>query len=78
MGSPDIERVFSSSPMAVELWPIEFPSSVDAPKFVDFGREVRGVNPGKLSGDDFQSIVDALNKVCMSPWIHFIGQVDIL
>lgn len=48
--------------MAIELTPLPLPPSADPTKFVDFGREVKGVQPGKLSPEEFAQIQDALYK----------------
>ncbi|KAF9069345.1 hypothetical protein BDP27DRAFT_1392392 [Rhodocollybia butyracea] len=50
--------------MAIELIPLPLPPSADASKFVDFGREVRGVDPGSLKPDSelFERVKDALYK----------------
>jgi hypothetical protein len=50
-------------PMAIELVPIPLPPSADTSKFVDFGREVKGVNPGVLTPGEFKEVQDALYKV---------------
>ncbi|EAU92439.1 alpha-ketoglutarate dependent xanthine dioxygenase [Coprinopsis cinerea okayama7 len=48
--------------MAIELVPLPLPASADASKFADFGREVKGVDPGNLTDDDFKKIHDGLYK----------------
>jgi hypothetical protein len=48
--------------MAIELVPLSLPASADASKFASFGREVRGVNPGTLSSEEFSEVEDALYK----------------
>ncbi|KIK71524.1 hypothetical protein GYMLUDRAFT_339290 [Collybiopsis luxurians FD-317 M1] len=48
--------------MAIELLPLPLPASADASKFKDFGREVRGVNPGSLTSEQFEQVKDALYK----------------
>ena len=48
----------------IELLPLPLPASADASRFVDFGREVRGVNPGSFTADEFECIQEALYKVC--------------
>ncbi|KAF9225265.1 Clavaminate synthase-like protein [Gyrodon lividus] len=48
--------------MAIELTPLPLPTSADPSKFVDFGREVKGVNPGTLTPAQFVEIHDALYK----------------
>jgi hypothetical protein len=50
--------------MTIELIPLVLPASADAYKFADFGREVKGVNPGILTTEKFQEIQEALYKVC--------------
>ena len=52
-----------SSTMAIEVLPLPLPPSVDASKFADFGREVKGVNPGSLTDDQFKEIAELLYKV---------------
>lgn len=51
--------------MAIEVLPLPIPPTVDAQKLKDFGREVKGVNPGELDWDskEFQEIHDLLYKV---------------
>ena len=56
-------RVTDISPMAIELIPLPLPASVDASRFTDFGREVKGVNPGALTPEEFKEVQDALYKV---------------
>ncbi|KAI9069896.1 Clavaminate synthase-like protein [Trametes sanguinea] len=48
--------------MAIEVSSIPLPPSADATKFKDFGREVKGVNPGALSEEQFKEIHDLLYK----------------
>ncbi|KAN0100153.1 hypothetical protein V8E55_000137 [Tylopilus felleus] len=48
--------------MAIELIPLPFPASADPSYFVEFGREVKGVDPGQLSQAQFSEIHDALYK----------------
>jgi alpha-ketoglutarate-dependent taurine dioxygenase len=48
--------------MAIELTPLPLPDSADPANFVDFGREVKGVNPGELTPEQFQEIREALYK----------------
>lgn len=50
--------------MAIELTPLPLPASADASKFADFGRQVKGINPGTLTPEQFQEIREALYKVC--------------
>ena len=49
--------------MAIEIAPLPLPASADASKFVDFGREVKGVNPGTLTSEQFNEIEELLYKV---------------
>ena len=49
--------------MAIELVALPLPASADPTKFADFGREVKGVNPGTLSPEEFEQVKDALYKV---------------
>ena len=51
--------------MTIELTPLVLPASADASKFADFGREVKGVDPGTLTSEQFQEIQEALYKVCV-------------
>ena len=50
--------------MAIELTPLPLPASADESKFADFGREVKGVDPGALTPEQFREIQEALYKVC--------------
>lgn len=50
--------------MTVELAPLALPASADASKFADFGREVKGIDPGNLTPEQFQEIQEALYTVC--------------
>jgi hypothetical protein len=49
--------------MAIELVSLPLPASADASKFADFGKEVKGVDPGNLTPEQFAVIQDALYKV---------------
>ena len=49
--------------MAIDVLPLPLPPSADPSKFVDFGREVKGVNPGALTDTQFKEIHDLLYKV---------------
>lgn len=49
--------------MAIEVVPLPIPHSADHSKFVDFGREVKGVDPGNFSSEQFQEIRELLFKV---------------
>lgn len=49
--------------MAIETAPLPLPPSADASKFTEFGREVKGVNPGTLSPEQFAEIENLLYKV---------------
>ncbi|KAG8853921.1 hypothetical protein FRB96_007930 [Tulasnella sp. 330] len=48
--------------MAIEVAPLPLPPSADPTKFVNFGREVKGVNPGSLTPEQFQEIRELLFK----------------
>ncbi|OBZ68518.1 hypothetical protein A0H81_11529 [Grifola frondosa] len=48
--------------MAIEITPLPLPPSADASKFTDFGREVKGVNPGSLTPEQFKEIEQLLYK----------------
>ncbi|KAG9014010.1 hypothetical protein FRB94_000207 [Tulasnella sp. JGI-2019a] len=48
--------------MPIEVASLPLPPSADPTKFVGFGREVKGVNPGELSPEQFQEIRDLLYK----------------
>ncbi|KAI9573048.1 hypothetical protein HD554DRAFT_2013704 [Boletus coccyginus] len=48
--------------MTIELTPLPLPASADPSYFVDFGREVKGINPGDLTQAQFAEIHDALYK----------------
>jgi len=49
--------------MTIELAPLPLPPSAIASKFVNFGREVKGVDPGNLTEDQFRSIEQLLYTV---------------
>lgn len=49
--------------MAIETVPLTLPPSADASKFADFGREVKGVNPGSFTPDEFKELEQLLYKV---------------
>jgi hypothetical protein len=51
--------------MTTELFPLPLPISADASKLVDFGREVKGVDPGSLNQKEFEEIRKTLYKVCL-------------
>jgi len=48
--------------MAIELAPLPLPPSADASKFMDFGKEVKGVDPGNLSQEQLEEIKLLLYK----------------
>ncbi|KAJ3572185.1 hypothetical protein NP233_g3260 [Leucocoprinus birnbaumii] len=48
--------------MAIELAPLPLPPSADASKFANFGREVRGLHPGKLTPEQLKEVQEALYK----------------
>ena len=49
--------------MAIEVEPLPLPSSADPSKFADFGREVKGVDPGQLTDEQFKEVQELLYKV---------------
>ena len=49
--------------MSVQVLPLALPPSADPSKFAEFGREVKGVHPGKLTPEQFKEISDLLYKV---------------
>lgn len=51
--------------MAIEVAPLPLPPSADASKLAEFGREVKGVDPGQLTPEQFQEIEELLYKVCI-------------
>ncbi|KAH9932424.1 Clavaminate synthase-like protein [Amylocystis lapponica] len=48
--------------MAVEIAHLPLPPSADASMFAEFGKEVKGVNPGTLTPDQFKEIEQLLYK----------------
>ncbi|KAJ8521948.1 hypothetical protein ONZ45_g1422 [Pleurotus djamor] len=48
--------------MAIELAPLPLPASADPSKFIDFGREVKGLHPGQLSPEELDQVKEALYK----------------
>ncbi|KAI6015667.1 Clavaminate synthase-like protein [Pisolithus marmoratus] len=48
--------------MTIVLAPLPLPASADPSKFADFGREVKGVEPGNLSPEQFSGVYEALHK----------------
>ncbi|XP_006453935.1 hypothetical protein AGABI2DRAFT_196515 [Agaricus bisporus var. bisporus H97] len=48
--------------MAIELAPLPLPASADASKFANFGREVIGLHPGKLTPEQLKEVQEALYK----------------
>ena len=53
--------------MAIETFPLPLPPTADPSKFKDFGREVRGVHPGRLTDEEFKDIEQLLYRVCVIP-----------
>lgn len=49
--------------MAIEVVPLPLPPSADASKFKDFGREVKGLDVGNLTPEQFKEIEELLYKV---------------
>jgi xanthine dioxygenase len=56
--------------MAIELAPLPLPPSADASKFKDFGREVKGIDPGNLSTEQLEEIKQLLYKACRFRFIR--------
>lgn len=52
--------------MAIEILPLPLPPSADPSKFKDFGREVKGIHPGRLTDEEFKEVEQLLYKVCIS------------
>ncbi|SJL18358.1 related to Putative dioxygenase C576.01c [Armillaria ostoyae] len=48
--------------MAIELVPLPLPATADPSKFTTFGRQVKGVDPGNFTPEQFREIRDALYK----------------
>ena len=48
--------------MAIELAPLPLPASADSSRFTDFGRQVVGLHPGKLTPEQLTEIQEALYK----------------
>ncbi|KDQ62933.1 hypothetical protein JAAARDRAFT_28900 [Jaapia argillacea MUCL 33604] len=48
--------------MAIEVASLPLPASADPSKFVDFGKEVKGIDPGNLTDDQFKEIQELLYK----------------
>ena len=59
--------------MAIEISPLPLPPSADPSKFTEFGREVRGVDPGNLSPEEFAQVHDLLYKVNVGELMNFIA-----
>ena len=54
--------------MAIKLLPLPLPASADASKFQNFGREVKGLHPGKLTPEELQEVQKALYQVRHIPF----------
>jgi len=48
--------------MTIEVVPIALPTSADNSRLKEFGREVKGVNPGTLTNEEFADIEEQLYK----------------
>jgi len=48
--------------MTIALAPLPLPASADSSRFVDFGRQVIGLHPGKLTPEQLTEIQEALYK----------------
>ena len=49
--------------MTIQVLPLPVPPTADAAMLKDFGREVKGVNPGSLTPEQFKEVHDLLYKV---------------
>jgi hypothetical protein len=49
--------------MAIEVAPLPLPPSADPSKFKEFGREVKGIDVGNLTPEQFKEIEQLLYKV---------------
>lgn len=49
--------------MAIELAPLPLPTSANASRLKDFGREVIGLHPGKFTPEQLKEVQEALYKV---------------
>lgn len=49
--------------MTIDLVPLALPPLADVSKLVDFGREVKGINPGGFTPEEFKELKEALYKV---------------
>lgn len=54
--------------MAIQIEPLPLPPSAIPNHFIDFGREVKGVNPAELTPEQFKEIEQLLYKV-FSPFL---------
>ncbi|KAJ7129256.1 hypothetical protein C8R44DRAFT_829847 [Mycena epipterygia] len=48
--------------MAIQLSSLPLPATANASKFADFGREVKGIDPGTMNPKEFQQVKEALYK----------------
>ena len=48
---------------SIQVASLPLPPSADASKFAEFGREVKGVDPGNLTEEQFKVIEELLYKV---------------
>ena len=60
--------------MSIEVASLPLPPSADPTKFTNFGREVKNVDPGNLTPEQFKEIEQLLYKVSLKfhqilPWI---------
>lgn len=71
------KRTYASM-SSVEFLPLPLPPSADASKFANFGREVRGLDPGNLTPETFKLIEEALYKVRLpSEALEYVWVVDV-
>lgn len=56
--------------MTMEVAPIPLPLSADPSYFEDFGREIRNVDVGNLTAEQFREISNLLYKVCRANFLY--------
>jgi len=56
--------------MAIEFVPLPLPASAEPSAFKDFGREVKGLDAGNLTPEQFAEVEEALYKVRVFIYVH--------
>jgi xanthine dioxygenase len=56
--------------MTIKLEPFPLPPTANVEKLSEFGRVVSGVNPARLSKDEFVELEKLLYKVCITLELH--------